>query len=48
MMKPARSAILPSSFILLNSPGHASHYVKVMLDQIFGENNFQNEIYAQV
>jgi len=23
---------------------HASHYVKVMLDQIFGENAFQNEI----
>ncbi len=23
---------------------HASHYVKVMLDQIFGENNFHNEI----
>jgi hypothetical protein len=23
---------------------HASHYVKVMLDQIFAENNFQNEI----
>jgi len=23
---------------------HASHYVKVMLDQIFGENNFQYEI----
>src|SRR5450755_2392035 len=23
---------------------HASHYVKVMLDQIFGENKFQNEI----
>jgi site-specific DNA-methyltransferase (adenine-specific) len=23
---------------------HASHYVKVMLDQIFGENNFQGEI----
>src|SRR5947209_1856700 len=23
---------------------HASHYVKVMLDQMFGENNFQNEI----
>jgi adenine-specific DNA-methyltransferase len=23
---------------------HASHYVKVMLDGIFGENNFQNEI----
>ena len=23
---------------------HASHYVKVMLDQIFGENYFQNEV----
>ncbi len=23
---------------------HASHYVKVMLDQIFGENRFENEI----
>jgi hypothetical protein len=23
---------------------HASHYVKVMLDQVFGENNFENEI----
>src|SRR5216683_5386478 len=23
---------------------HAAHYVKVMLDQIFGENFFQNEI----
>jgi DNA modification methylase len=23
---------------------HASHYVKIMLDQIFGENNFRNEI----
>jgi len=23
---------------------HASHYVKVMLDQLFGENNFQNEV----
>ena len=27
---------------------HASHYVKVMLDQIFGENNFQNEITAGI
>src|SRR5437867_11048910 len=23
---------------------HASHYVKIMLDQIFGENQFRNEI----
>ncbi len=35
MMKPARLPILPSSFILLNSRVPASHYVKVMLDQIF-------------
>lgn len=26
---------------------HASHYVKVMLDRIFGENNFQNEVIWQ-
>jgi DNA modification methylase len=26
---------------------HASHYVKIMLDQIFGFNNFQNEIIWQ-
>jgi len=32
MMKPAHSPILHSSFILLNSPLPASHYVKVMLD----------------
>jgi hypothetical protein len=48
MMKSAHFPILHSSFILLNSPvtgsfyyhcdWHASHYVKVMLDQIFGEN----------
>ena len=42
MMKPAHFPILHSSFILLNSPVPASHYVKVMLDQIFGENNFTN------
>ena len=41
MMKPARFPILHSSFILLPLPyyhcdWHASHYVKVMLDQIFG------------
>ena len=27
---------------------HASHYVKVMLDQIFGENNFQNVIICKL
>ena len=43
-MKSACFPILHSSFYFLNSPSHASLYVKVMLDQIFGENNFQSEI----
>ena len=30
--------------IYYHSDWHASHYVKVMLDQVFGEDNFQNEI----
>jgi hypothetical protein len=37
MIKPAHSLFLHSSFILLNFPVPASHYVKAMLDQIFGE-----------
>jgi len=37
-----RLPILHSSFVILNLPMPASHYVKVMLDQIFGENNFSN------
>jgi len=45
MVKPAHSGILPSSFNLLPFPcyqcdWHASHYVKVMPDQILGENKF--------
>ena len=28
--------------IYIDPPFNSSHYVKVMLDQIFGENNFQN------
>jgi NADH:ubiquinone oxidoreductase subunit 2 (subunit N) len=39
MMKPAYSTILHSSFILLNFPVPASHYVKVMLDQVFKLKN---------
>ena len=38
IMNLAPSLFLHSSFILLPSPVIASHYVKVMLDQIFGEN----------
>jgi hypothetical protein len=51
MMKPACLPILHSAFFILNSPvtgsfyyhcdWHASHYVKVMLDQIFGGKNLQ-------
>ena len=38
------SAIAVTGSFYYHSDWHASHYVKVMLDQIFGENNFQNEM----
>jgi DNA modification methylase len=34
----------PTGSFYYHCDWHASHYVKVMLDQIFGENNFQNEV----
>jgi adenine specific DNA methylase Mod len=34
----------PTGSFYYHCDWHASHYVKVMLDQILGENNFQNEI----
>ena len=34
----------PTGSFYYHCDWHASHYVKVMLDGIFGENNFQNEI----
>jgi len=34
----------PSGSFYYHCDWHASHYVKVMLDQIFGESNFINEI----
>ena len=37
----------PTGSFYYHCDWHASHYVKVMLDQIFGENNFQNEIIWQ-
>ena len=33
-----------SGSIYLHCDGHASHYLKVMCDTIFGHNNFRNEI----
>ena len=34
----------PTGSFYYHCDSHASHYVKVMLDQILGENQFQNEI----
>ena len=34
----------PTGSFYYHCDWHASHYVKVMLDQIFGENCFQNEV----
>ena len=34
----------PTGSFYYHCDWHASHYVKVMLDRIFGENNFRNEI----
>ena len=34
----------PTGSFYYHCDWHASHYVKVMLDQLFGENNFVNEI----
>ncbi len=34
----------PTGSFYYHCDWHASHYVKVMLDQVFGENQFQNEI----
>jgi DNA modification methylase len=37
----------PSGCFYYHCDWHAGHYVKVMLDQLFGENNFLNEIVWQ-
>jgi adenine-specific DNA-methyltransferase len=42
-MRLAR-VLKPTGSFYYHCDWHASHYVKVLLDQIFGENNFQNEI----
>jgi DNA modification methylase len=39
-----RRVLKPTGSFYYHCDWHASHYVKVMLDQIFGENNFQSEI----
>jgi DNA modification methylase len=37
-------ALKPSGSLYLHCDPVASHYLKILLDAIFGENNFQNEI----
>ncbi len=34
----------PSGSMYLHCDWHAGHYLKVMMDEIFGQNNFRNEI----
>jgi len=34
----------PTGSIYLHCDFHASHYLKVMMDDVFGVRNFQNEI----
>ena len=39
-----RRVLKPTGSLYLHCDWHASHYLKVMLDEIFGYSNFQNEI----
>ena len=39
-----RRLISPSGSIFIHLDWHAIHYIKVMMDQIFGSENFRNEI----
>ena len=39
-----RNLISPSGSIFIHLDWHAIHYIKVMMDQIFGSENFRNEI----
>lgn len=43
-MIEAHRVLKPTGTIYLHCDWHASHYLKVMMDGIFGANNFQNEI----
>ena len=43
-MLPLRSIIKPTGSIYLHCDVTASHYIKVMMDGIFGHKNFRNEI----
>lgn len=42
---PLRGIVKPTGSIFLHCDPTASHYIKVMMDGIFGHANFRNEIY---
>ena len=42
---PMRGILKPTGSIYLHCDPTASHYIKVMMDAIFGHRNFRNEIY---
>ncbi|MBS8226797.1 DNA methyltransferase [Vannielia litorea] len=41
---PLRSIVKPTGSIYLHCDPTASHYIKVMMDAIFGHDNFRNEV----
>ncbi len=41
---PMRGILKPTGTIYLHCDPHAGHYIKVMMDSIFGHDNYQNEI----
>jgi len=43
-MMELHRVLKPTGSIYLHCDWHASHYLKVMMDEVFGEKNFQNEI----
>ena len=43
-LEQCHRVLKPTGSIYLHCDKHASHYLKVMMDEVFGEKNFQNEI----
>ena len=43
-VKEMHRVLKPTGSMYLHCDWHASHYLKIMMDKIFGEDNFQNEI----
>lgn len=43
-LRVCRQALKPTGSIYLHCDWRASHYLKIVMDDIFGENNFRNEI----